>query len=523
MSGQADTAAVAEGLGVVRPQESGPGDPQAEPIGYTASPRPPWAWVMAIPGLRHLRSSYAQEFQRSSDELLEFFDRSDAIEERTAGATARVRTEVSAHVMQTNAYGAWGHLCEELHNLIGEWILLLTLLISIAIPLLRPTFTSSPMQPALGLALIPLGALAVLSQKANRSRWKVLYAGALAAGCSIVLRITPERFSTDTALAQRPLIVLTVFVVAATIILASVLPLDYLSNHRLRIALFLAVLATASALAALPLPRWPRWVDDGLRIGLWVGVLSTTMLGFAYGTDALIRTWISRSAYVKQPIAEIVSGLLNLLRSLEEGWRPPRRGGAAAALQPASASDIAQQWRDIDFRKDVAGQLERVAQRFERDLPRRLRTTDTSDAWLRARSAEFANSVREWKQEVFFPRADSRNDLIGAVAQSMIHIAESEWALLAHTKSSDRSSTALRSLVSSALRNLMAALLPLTSVLAIKASDLNVNEEVLDSLIPFAGAWLAIRILAWLVPESRGQVSGAAGSIEEITGWIGPR
>jgi hypothetical protein len=483
--------------------------------------------VTKVTGLRWLRAFYDREFWEICDEVLPFFDRSTSIQEIAGQAKTGIGGEVTAHVRQTKAYEAWEAVCEELHGLLVGWILVVMFVTSLVLPL-QPIHARGPKGSLVLFALIPIGAVAVLVLEAPlhggaRSVWphRLVFVATVLAGCMIILLATPVRFSTEAGLFEALLIVLLVVLLWASGARLGSFTLT-LTNKRWAIGSYLAVLALASILAALRFPAWPRWVQDGLRIGLWVVVLNNLLLGLALTTDALIRTLISKRKHAKHPISAIVSSLLSTILAVEEGLTRKREAVVEAGLTrkrqvlvPVADSPL-QGWQAVDFRREIVVQLEKLAQRYERDLPRRLRTTDITDLWLQARGRALANAVRQWKQDVLMPAADTRDKLLRSLATNLVHIAKGEWARLDCTELPG-GSRSLAATVSNAARNIVAAALPLAIVLAVKGGLVDVSAKFVDPLVPYAAAWFAIRILGWLVPEARGQVSGTADAIDGIS------
>jgi len=477
---------------------------------------------------------YEEVLWKKCDEVLSFFDRSSSIQELAGEGKASISDQISAYVRQTMAYEAWEAVCRKLHEKLKGWIVLLMFFASIILPL-KPIHGGGPRSALMLFTLIPLGAVAILVANsprhiANSRLWLhlLIYFLTVFAGCTVILMGTPERFSTQARPSERLLIVLPVILLWASGAALGVLALSR-KNRQSAIGLFLAILALASILEAFPLRTWPWWVDDGLRIGLWMVVLSNLLFGLAVATDALIRTFISKRKHAKHPVSSIVSSLLSTTLAVEDGTTLAAEDGSAIEEisnrlpeSPAREADVRdadaplRAWQTIDFRREIAAQLERLAQRYERDLPRRLRTADVTDLWLHARGRGLANAVRQWKQDVLFPGRDTRDKLLRNLVTNLVHIAQGEWVRLEYTESV-AVSPSLSARISTAVRNLVAAALPLAAVLAIRSGPIQVSDKFLDPLIPYAAAWFGIGILGWLVPESRGQVTGTAETISGIT------
>ena len=236
------------------------------------------AWLTNAFGLRWLRAFYEEVLWKKCDEVLSFFDRSSSIQEMAGEGKASISDEISAYVRQTMAYEVWEAVCRKLHETLKGWIVLLMFFASIILPL-KPIHGGGPRSALMLFTLIPLGAVAILVANsprhiANSRLWLhlLIYFLTVFAGCTVIL----------------------------------------------------AILALASILEAFPFRTWPWWVDDGLRIGLWMVVLSNLLFGLAVATDALIRTFISKRKHAKHPASSIVSSLLSTTLAVEDGTTPGR-------------------------------------------------------------------------------------------------------------------------------------------------------------------------------------------------------
>jgi hypothetical protein len=221
--------------------------------------------------------------------------------------------------------------------------------------------------------------------------------------------------------------------------------------------------------------------DQSIGIGL------TGVLGFlvtaapVVSLGVWVRTLLERRTSEVYPYAVVVDGFLGILWEVED--RPSR-------------------WAEVDFKRQLITQLEKVAFCIDRYLPRRLRTGDmATDGWLEESSEQIAAGVRDLVKWVFTPKRDTREQFISRIALSFEYAARGEWDNFERVPPEKLSRPEiLRTRIRTIFGALLSAAVPVLLLLLLKNLKI-VVEPILTYLTVGAYVWAALTFLARLDPD----------------------
>lgn len=189
---------------------------------------------------------------------------------------------------------------------------------------------------------------------------------------------------------------------------------------------------------------------------------------------------LKRRRNAMHPDAVLVTGLLEIL------WLVER--------QPAK-------WTDLHFKRQLLSRLEEVASCIQHDLPRMLRTRDVAtDLWLRGRAEQIAAAFRALKKWVSTPMADTRDQFIGRIADSLVHASAGDWDALTRMEVEQLSRPQLRSRVLVALRVFLIAAIPMVVLWVVQRTPLALEAPAAGYASAGVFVWAALTVLAALDP-----------------------
>jgi hypothetical protein len=242
---------------------------------------------------------------------------------------------------------------------------------------------------------------------------------------------------------------------------------------------------------------------EGIQGGLWASIVILLLLGSLNVVTSVFRSVLGFIVYGKYPHFDIIDELV-LLLSLDY-WN-------------------AAHWQNPANRREIAEELEYLAHRFERSLPRSLRSRDhLANNWICGQTALISAKVRKAKRKVLLEGPLFRDELRAAIGETLIRAASGEWQSLIPTeKEVEKLQGSVKVRTLALVRNLMVALLPLGIVLGLQFGPFTdlVSKDLAAKLTPFAFIWLALGVLSWLDPRSEERISGTK-EVMNIGGFLG--
>jgi hypothetical protein len=177
------------------------------------------------------------------------------------------------------------------------------------------------------------------------------------------------------------------------------------------------------------------------------------------------------------PDAFVVAQLVSILSSIE---RKPK------------------QWTGLDFKRHLMSELEQVARCIERDLTRRLRTSDTTtDAWLRDRARHMAAALRGLKKWISTPMSDTRDHLIQELSQNLICAASGDWDGFSSAEPDKLTGSQFRSRVFSIARTLLAGAVPGLALWGLQSMPTyRLEGEIYHYVLIAVSTWALISVLS---------------------------
>lgn len=267
--------------------------------------------------------------------------------------------------------------------------------------------------------------------------------------------------------------------------------------------IYLFTLASSIIVAIRYASSVGAWLPKGVQVGLESSIPILLLLASINVANSLFRSSLYFWTYNKYPESEIIDTTLQIIQSIDTST---------------------ERWTTTSFKRYTASRLEYLAYRIERTLPRKLRSSDRlTDRWIGEQTRHASGEVRRWKRELLLRGNEAFQELCTMLGTILIRASDSRWVALLDTKEgSEKLAPALRSRLTTQLRHLAVAILPLAIVLGLEVSPLGkgLGSTLLDKLIPFAGVWLGLGILAWLDPNTENRISGAE-KIMGIGGFFG--
>lgn len=138
-------------------------------------------------------------------------------------------------------------------------------------------------------------------------------------------------------------------------------------------------------------------IASGFKSGLVSGGIFLLLMLFVILLSSLSNALINRIKVSQQPYSEIIQTLCYLIPPIE---KYPER------------------WNNLMYRKNIIFYLEWIAQKIEFQLFQNLRVKDIqADQQLQEKTQKLVAYLRQLKDDVLLPKADSRSKLLRALAQ----------------------------------------------------------------------------------------------------------
>ncbi len=245
----------------------------------------------------------------------------------------------------------------------------------------------------------------------------------------------------------------------------------------------------------------PQNIHYGLASGLIAGAASLATYFFVNMCVQVLKS-LKNSAKVRRYPEEEIIETINYTLALVE--RPP------ADWDPAYVKSL------------VAYELGWLSRRMEREfyqglsskLYQSLSSNDQdTNTWLRKRTSGMAAHVRELKQNVLLPKAETRQYLATNLATMLVNAAEGNWGLIESAEPTIIASPATKLL--GTLRTGVALLLPLLIIVAVEVVPSNLSGPIKDSILTASIGWGLLNFVAWLDPKFEKTV-GDIKSISDI-------
>jgi hypothetical protein len=176
------------------------------------------------------------------------------------------------------------------------------------------------------------------------------------------------------------------------------------------------------------------------------------------------------------------------------------------------------QWTDLKFKQKTTEYLEEAANSAEKMLPRQLKSGDpATDLWLKETMIGIASALRAVKKWVLTPKADTRQQFLARISQTLVHTAKGDWDALPKEKpESINRPKVLLARVAELMRALFIGFLPLGILWTLQQTTLALQPSVSEYVTIAGVIWAILSFLAAIDPTYSGKIS----AMKDITSLL---
>lgn len=227
-----------------------------------------------------------------------------------------------------------------------------------------------------------------------------------------------------------------------------------------------------------------------------------------------VEAWVSRKSAPAEFIGGITLGsaffvylylgssawftyLANLVRKLS-GAGPDTVAAHRCFLLLSALQWEGHHWNELAWRREIALRIELIAQAIERCGIWMRRVGDqSSSAWIQQRMADIAAGIREKKKWLAMPRLDTRQQLMAAIAQTFVALANCDWDSLPQYQSSSQSRGERIRVGLLRLRGVLLSIaIPAILFWAVQYSSFALKPPVRDYATGFLLLWVLVVLLS---------------------------
>ena len=161
-----------------------------------------------------------------------------------------------------------------------------------------------------------------------------------------------------------------------------------------------------------------------------------------------------------------------------------------------------QEWKEVEFKREVIRKLEEIAHCIEDDLPFRLRTGNAgADFWQKQTAEQIGAGVRNLMRWVYTPKEDTRQQFINRTSNYLVLVLNGDWDGFERAEPQTVSRPELlRSRLKTAVTAVLSAMVPLLILLVVKRLNL-IEGVVLSYLTVGAFIWTGLSLLSQVDPS----------------------
>lgn len=248
------------------------------------------------------------------------------------------------------------------------------------------------------------------------------------------------------------------------------------------------------------------WLRDGITIGSLSGMIANFGLLTGYLSIFVWNSFQRQQKLKKHPREEFICISLDALMRLGDPVLPIK--GEFFYLYDPSPSISS----NIMNPSEVVHDLERMSLSVYYLLTRDLKQYDAyTQTWLVQNARQIADDIRKLKQLILLPVEGSRQQVIQAIADKMVLVAQGNWGKLERCELSPLQTSRVRLIAS--LRGATSIAIPVVLILAMQFSPLPINDALKNSLTTLSVGWAIVALLNWIDPTAINQIKEGAGLV----------